>query len=144
MNIVVARDRAFLQWRFGADYQLFLARDSQGPLGYAAVRLITRAGLRVGMVVDFLTVSDGINALPLFEAVIRWLREQGASAAMGYFRRGSAAWRQARAGGFLRLPRPLVPRDYPVCASVRPEEPYQAELLDASRWHMSLTDSDLA
>jgi GNAT superfamily N-acetyltransferase len=144
MNIVVARDRAFLQWRFGADYQLFLARDSQGPLGYAAARLITRAGLKVGMVVDCLTVDDGINGLPLFEAVIAWLREQGASAALGYFRRGSAAWHRARAGGFLRLPRPLVPRDYPVCVSVRPGEHYQAELLDASRWHMTLADSDLA
>ena len=96
------------------------------------------------MIVDCLTGDDGINALPLFEAVISWLREQGASAAMGYFRRGSAAWQQARAAGFLCLPRPLVPRDYPVCASVRPEEPRQADLLDASRWHMSLADSDLA
>ena len=107
------------------------ARDSQGPIGYAAARLITRAGLKVGMVVDCVTIDDGINAFPLFEAVISWLREQGASAAMGYFRRGSAAWRQARAAGFLRLPGPLVPRDYPVCASVRPEEPCQAALLDA-------------
>jgi GNAT superfamily N-acetyltransferase len=144
MDIVVARDRAFLQWRFGADYRLFLERDSQGPTGYAAARLITRAGLKIGMVVDCLTVDDGTNALPLFEAVIAWLREQGASAAMGYFRRGSVAWRQARASGFLHLPRPLVPREYPVCASIRPEQPYSMDILNPLRWHMSLADSDLA
>src|SRR6185436_349053 len=34
----VKRDRSFLSWRFGADYRLFLARDSQGAGGYAAAR----------------------------------------------------------------------------------------------------------
>jgi GNAT superfamily N-acetyltransferase len=143
-GIMVARDQAFLQWRFGSDYRLFLGRGSQGPLGYVAARLITRAGIKVGLVVDYLMIDEGISALPLLEAVIAWLRAQGAAAAMGYFRRGSTAWQQARAGGFLRLPRPLVPRHYPVCVSVRPDTPCRANLLDASRWSMSLADSDLA
>jgi hypothetical protein len=80
----------------------------------------------------------------LLGSVIGWLREHGASAAVGYFLRGSAPWHQARAAGFLRLPRPLTPRDYPVCASVRPEEPHTAELLNPPHWYMSLADSDLA
>jgi hypothetical protein len=144
MGIMVARDCAFLQWRFGSDYQLFLGRSSQAPIGYVVARLITRAGIKVGMLVDCLTVDNGISALPLLEAVNTWLRAEGATAAMGYFRRGSIAWQQARAGGFLCLPRPLVPRDYPVCVSVRPDTPYRADLLDASRWSISLADSDLA
>jgi GNAT superfamily N-acetyltransferase len=142
--ITVARDRTFLQWRFSSDYRLFLGRDSQGPRGYIAARLITRAGIKVGMLVDFLTPDSGTSELPLLEAAITWLRAQGAAAAVGYFRRASIPWQQARAGGFLRLPRPLVPRDYPVCVSVRPDVPFQTDLLDASRWSMSLADSDLA
>jgi GNAT superfamily N-acetyltransferase len=143
-GIIVVRNRAFLQWRFGSAYRLFLARDSQRPVGFAAARVITRAGLKIGMVLDCMTVSDRTCAPPLLESVIEWLRKQGASAAMGYFLRGSAPWHQARAKGFLRLPRLFTPRDYPVCASVRPEEPHTAELLTPSRWYMSFADSDLA
>ncbi len=143
-GIIVRRDRAFLQWRFGSPYRLFLARDAHRPVGYAAVRLITRAGLYIGMVLDCMTVSDGTCGPFLLVSVIGWLREQGASAAVGYFLRGSPPWHQARAAGFVCLPRPLTPRAYPVCASVRPEEPRTVELLKPSCWYMSLADSDLA
>jgi hypothetical protein len=142
-GIMVVRDHAFLQWRFGSAYQLFLARDAQSAVGYAAARVIAWAGLKIGMVLDCLTIDDGACALPLLESVIDWLREQGASAAIGYFLRGSAPWHQARAAGFFCLPRPLVPRQYPVCVSVRPEEPHGADLLNPSHWYMSLADSDL-
>jgi GNAT superfamily N-acetyltransferase len=142
-GFIVTRDRSFLGWRFGPDYRLFLARDSRGPGGYAAARVLTRSGLKVGMVVDAMA-ADGSCALPLFEAVTGWMRQQGASAAIGYFRRGSDAWSLARAAGFASLPGVLVPRPYPVCVSVRSEAPDQADLLDPSRWHLSLADSDLA
>jgi len=142
-NIRVARDRAFLQWRFGSGYRLFVARDAQGPIGYAAARVITRAGLRVGMLLDCIMTGDGRSAVPLLRSVIVWLRQQGAAAAMGYFLRHSAPWQQTRAAGFLPLPRPLVPREYPVCASVRPEEPHRLDLLNPAYWYMSLADSDL-
>ena len=57
--ITVSRDRAFLQWRFGPEYQLFLGRNGQGPSGYAAVRMMTRAGIKFGMVVDCITGPHG-------------------------------------------------------------------------------------
>lgn len=143
-GIMVARDRAFLQWRFGSNYQLFLGREAHRPIGYVAVRVITRAGLKIGMVLDCMTTSDGIGAPSLLASVIGWLREQGASAAMAYFLRGSLSWRQARVAGFVCLRPPLTPREYPVCASVRPGEPHSADLLNPSHWYMSLADSDLA
>jgi GNAT superfamily N-acetyltransferase len=143
-GVMIARDHAFLKWRFGTHYRLFLARDTQGPVGYTAARLITRAGVKIGMVVDCLTVDAGASILPLLGSTIAWLREEGASLAMGYFLRGSPPWHQARAAGFVCLPPPLTPREYPVCASVRPEEPHRADLLNPSHWCMSLADSDLA
>jgi GNAT superfamily N-acetyltransferase len=143
-GIMVQRDRAFLHWRFDAGCRLFLAQSAHGPVGYAAARLITRAGLKLGMLLDCVTAGEGANAVPLLAAVLAWLREQGASAALGYFVRYSAPWHQARAAGFVCLPRPLVPRDYPVCASVRPDDPHSAELRNPTLWYMSLADSDLA
>ena len=143
-GIMAQRDSAFLHWRFDAGCRLFLARAAHGPVGYAAARIITRAGLKFGMLLDCVTAGDGTNAMPLLAAVLAWLREEGASAALGYFVRHSAPWHQARAAGFVCLPRPLVPRDYPVCASVRPDDPHSAELLNPAHWYMSLADSDLA
>jgi GNAT superfamily N-acetyltransferase len=143
-GIMAQRDSAFLHWRFDAGYRLFLAQAAHGPIGYAAARIITRAGLHLGMLLDCVIAGDGINAVPLLAAVLAWLREQGASAALGYFVRYSAPWHQARAAGFVCVPRPLVPRDYPVCASVQPDDPHSTELLNPALWYMSLADSDLA
>jgi GNAT superfamily N-acetyltransferase len=143
-GIIVQRDRAFLHWRFDAGCRLFLARAAHGPVGYAAARIITRAGLKLGMLLDCVTAGDGAHAVPLLAAVLAWLREQGAAAALGYFVRYSTPWHQARAAGFVCLPRPVVPRDYPVCASVRPDDPHSLELLNPAHWYMSLADSDLA
>jgi GNAT superfamily N-acetyltransferase len=142
-GIMVVRDRAFLQWRYGSAYKLFLARDPHHPVGYAAARVIVRGGLKIGMVLDHMTVLGGTCISALFDPVIDWLRAQGASAAIGYFLRGSAPWHQARVAGFRCLPRHLVPRKYPVCASVRSEAPHNRDLLNPSYWHMSLADSDL-
>jgi GNAT superfamily N-acetyltransferase len=143
-GIMVQRDRAFLHWRFDAGCRLFLAQAAHGPVGYTAARIITRAGLKLGMLLDCVTAGDQANAVPLLAAVLAWLQEQGASAALGYFVRYSAPWHQARAAGFVCLPRPLIPRAYPVCASVRPDAPHSAKLLNPAHWYMSLADSDLA
>jgi GNAT superfamily N-acetyltransferase len=142
-SIIVQRDRAFLDWRFDAGYRLFLAQAAHGPVGYAAARIITRAGLKLGMLLDCITAGDGVNAVPLLTAVLAWLQEQGASAVLGYFVRYSAPWHQARTAGFVCLSRPFVPRDYPVCVSVQPNDPHSAELLNSTHWYMSLADSDL-
>ena len=143
-DIMVARDRGFLRWRFGLDYRLFLARHGRAPVGYAAARLVTRAGLKVGVVLDCVTAGDGASAARLLASVVSWMRAQGASAALGYFLPRCSAWHHAREAGFLRLARGLAPRDYPIYVTVRPEGPHRAQLINASRWHLSLADSDLA
>ena len=140
---MVARDRGFLRWRFGDDYRLFLARDGRAPVGYAAARVVTRAGLKLGMVLDCVTAGDGTSAARLLASAVSWMREQGASAALGYFLPRSPAWRRAREAGFLRLPRAFAARDYPVYVAVRPEGRHRTQLLNVSRWHLTLADSDL-
>lgn len=141
--IMVARDRGFLRWRFGADYRLFLARDGRVPVGYAAARIVTRAGVKVGMVLDCVTAGDGTSAVRLLASVVSWIREQGASAALGYFLPQSPAWHRAREAGFLRVPRAFAPRDYPVYVAVRGEGRHRTQLLNVARWHLTLADSDL-
>jgi hypothetical protein len=141
---MVQRDRTFVQWRFDASCRLFRAQTPHSPVGYAAARLLTRAGLKRGLLLDCVTAGAGAPAGALLAAVLAWLRAQGAAAALGYFVRGSAPWQHARAAGFVRLPRPLVPRAYPVCVSVRPDHPQRATLGNPAHWSMSLADSDLA
>jgi GNAT superfamily N-acetyltransferase len=141
--IMVARDRGFLHWRFGPDYRLFLARDGRSPVGYAAARVVTRAGLKLGLVLDCVAAGDGTSAVRLLASVVHWMREQGASAALGYFLPRSPAWDRAREAGFLRLPRAFTVRDYPVYVAVRPESGHRTQLLNGTRWHLTLADSDL-
>ena len=110
----MSRNRTFLCWRFGADYRLFLARDSQTPVGCAAARIVTRAGVRVGMVVDCVADSNRSHLVHLLTSAVAWLKGRGVAAVLGYFLPESDVWRSARDAGFLRLPPALAPRDYPV------------------------------
>ena len=142
-GIMVARDRAFLQWRFGPEYRLFALRGAPGVEGYVASRVVTRAGLKVGLVVDCLA-ADAAAGGRLMAAALGWLDAQGASAAVGYFLPQSLPWRSARKAGFLRLPAFLTPREYPVYACVRPGDAHGPALFDTASWHLSMADSDLA
>jgi GNAT superfamily N-acetyltransferase len=142
-DILVKRDRAFLEWRFRSNYQLFLARDSRRPAAYAAVRVVSRAGLKVGMVMDCVAADDGESAVRLMRSVMARLKEQGVSIAAGFFLRGSSFWNWARRAGFMRLPRFFSPRDYPVYVSVRPGNRHGDDLLNSTLWQFSLADSDL-
>ena len=142
-HIMVVRDRAFLRWRFGPDYQLFLAHGSETPTAYAAGRVVRRAGVKIGLLLDCIAADGGTSAVRLLTSMIAWLRDQGASAALGYFLRRSVPWQRAREAGFLPLPRFCSPRNYPVYAYVRPGDLHTADLLNPSGWHMSLADSDL-
>jgi len=144
VGISVVRDRAFLRWRFGSNYHLFVTRNERGISGYAAARIISRAGLKIGMILDCVTSNDQASSLSLLSSVIAWLREQRASAAIGYFLRGSAPWHHVRTAGFVRIPSFCTPRDYPVCVNVRPGDSHSDDLLNTSHWHLSLADSDLA
>jgi hypothetical protein len=135
------RDSAFMRWRYGTDYRLFVARHGGQPVGYAAARLVARAGLRLGLVVDCL--GGATESMRLLQTAANWMKDQGASAAVGYFLAGSASSQAAIEAGFVRLPRYCTPRSYPVYVSVR-EGRDRTTLLDASRWHMTLADSDLA
>lgn len=142
-GIMVARDRTFLQWRFGPDYRLFALRGAPGVAGYVASRVVTRAGVKVGLVIDCIA-ADAAAGSRLMAAALGWLETQGASAAVGYFLPQSMPWRSARKAGFLRLPAFLAPREYPVYACVRPGDEHGPALLDAASWHLSMADSDLA
>jgi hypothetical protein len=90
------------------------------------------------------TTRNPNDARRLLNSAIAWFSEQGAAAAVGYFVRRSESWLRARDAGFAVIPRACSPREYPVYATVRPDDPRGPELLDPSRWHMSLADSDLA
>ena len=142
-SILVKRDRAFLEWRFRSNYQLFLARESRCPVAYTAVRVVDRAGLKIGMVMDCVAADDGESAVRLMKSVMARLKEQGVSIAAGFFLRGSDSWNWARSAGFMGLPRFCSPRDYPVYVSVRPGHRHSADLLNPAFWQFSLADSDL-
>jgi hypothetical protein len=141
-RIMVVRDRAFLQWRFGSAYRLFALQGASGVAGYVAARIVVRAGLRVGMIVDCMA-AETVAGVRLLTAAVARLREQGAAAAVGYFLPQSLPWRCARAAGFLRLPEALAPREYPVYVRVRSGDEHGPALRDPARWLLSMADSDL-
>ncbi|MEO8324974.1 MAG: hypothetical protein ABI618_03940 [Nitrospirota bacterium] len=141
--IMAVRDQVFLRWRFDQDYRLFLARGTQGPTGYVATRVLAWKGIRIGLLLDCMNTGEGSSAKPLLAEAVGWLKRQGCTLAVGYFVQGSEPWRMIRDVGFLRVPLAVLPRDYPICVSVQPENPHCAELLNPARWHLSLADSDL-
>ena len=143
-GIMVQRDGAFLHWRFDAGCRLFLAQATHGPVGgYAAVRLITRAGLKLGMLLDCVTAGRG-QCGTVARGCAGLVAGAGCLGRAGIFCAIQCAVASSPRRRVCLLPGLLVPRDYPVCASVRPDDPHSAELLNPAHWYMSLADSDLA
>ena len=83
---MVRRDRAYLEWRFGAlaerDYRILVAETEDGISGYLVLRCATSRGIHVGLIMDLLVAGGEPGeaaAAGLLAEAERYFREQGAS-----------------------------------------------------------------
>lgn len=135
---LVARDGAWLRWRYAAApwprYAVFGARRDGALVGWSAMRLTPRMG-STALLVDWLCAPDDGEVLDALVAHLRaWGRARGAAAVFAFASEARAVARLI-AAGLRALPEFATP--LLVGGS-------QAAMASASieRWHLTLGDSD--
>ncbi len=143
--VIVVRDRAYLQWRFGqrpdVSYLILGALRGAELAGY----LILRAGEvddeRLGFLVDFLVEPGGTRTLTaLVRAAVEWLRRDGAKAISC---RASAAAHRCTLYTHGFLPFFWGPPGYAhaVAETALPADARSFE--DLRHWYLTMGDGDL-
>ncbi len=148
-DLMVVRDRAFLQWRFcdipTRDYQILSARRDGELEGYVVLRQARIRGTQAGVIADLLVLpgarGDKAGLRLLHEALQRF---KGANLAVagGLVLPHTQEYRIMRRAGFLNAPQRLAPQ--PFFLFVRPfaDEPPLDVITRPESWYVSIADHD--
>jgi len=147
-RVHVRRDARFIGWRFGPGsgrpYR-FLAEGKSA----ADALVVTCTGRLVGRDITFLADVLALDsardaARRMLMALVAQTVHERHAAVVGWFAPGSPVTQLLRTSGFRRVPRRLRPRPYSVVAWTNMAGTDGRDVMDLTRWHMTLTDSDLA
>jgi len=148
-DLMVVRDRAFLQWRFcdipTRDYQILSARRDGELVGYMVLRQTEVRGIQAGVIADFLVVPEGDGE----EAGFRLLHEalhrfRGAKLAVagGLALPHTQEYGIMRRAGFVDTPQRLAPQPFYLFVRMYADEPPLDVVTRPESWYVSIADHD--
>jgi GNAT superfamily N-acetyltransferase len=146
--ISVIRDREYLNWRYVENptehYDLFQVERDGDLVGYVVLKEEDRFGLRLGFVVDVLTLTGepALDAGLIGEAV-RHFEGAGVDVIGCLMLEHTPYARALRANGFIRVPARLFPQE--LNCSVRPQsDDIPADFItDPGNWYITWGDHDV-
>jgi hypothetical protein len=147
--VAVARDRAFLLWRFrGAffrDYQILTARAGDELVGYVVLRDYLFDGIKAGMIADLLVEpgprGDSAGLLLVNEATRR-LKSHGMALAGALMMPHAQEYRILRRAGYLQPPQRMAPQTFRIVAHPFRYGPHQGTVPPAEQWFFTMADHD--
>jgi GNAT superfamily N-acetyltransferase len=148
-NVTIARDRAFLLWRFrGASfrsYTILTARAGDELVGYAILRDYEIDGVRAGMIAD-LMVEPGARGdsagLLLVNEATRRLKANGMALAGALMMPHVQEYEILRKAGYIEPPPRMSPQTFRIVAHPFRYGPYQGEVPPAEQWFFTMADHD--
>ncbi|MBI4333585.1 MAG: GNAT family N-acetyltransferase [Chloroflexi bacterium] len=146
-TIGLVRDRAFLSWRFsrpGEKYTVLTARRQGKLAGYIVLKNDEMFNLRLGLIVDMLTLSEGDIAPGLVAAALAHFREQQLDAIGCLMLRHVNYFRALQKAGFLALPNKFSPKRFYFGVQVKPATLQPEIVYDHRNWFLTFADIDIA
>jgi L-amino acid N-acyltransferase YncA len=148
-DLMVVRDRAFLQWRFRdiptRQYQTLSARQDGQILGYVVLRQAEVRATLTGMIADFLILPGERGELAgrylLHEALERFKRAK-VPLTGGLMLPHTQEYALMRRAGFLSAPRRFAPQNFHLFVRSYCDEPALDVLVRAQSWYVSIADHD--
>ena len=114
-DIGVVRDRKFLNWRFvdkpGDGYSIFSAERGEEIQGYIVLKNAEMFGLRLGLIVDILTVGEDSIADSLLAEAIDYFTEMKIEVIGCLMLKHAPYFRALRKAGFISVPKMLVRKE---------------------------------
>jgi GNAT superfamily N-acetyltransferase len=150
-DLMLVRDRAFLQWRFcdipTRSYQLLSARQADRILGYIVLYQANIRGIMSGIIADFMVLPGALGDRAgsyLLAATLQQFKKAQVPLTGGLMLPHTQEYALMRRAGYLNAPRPFAPQpfhlfirrhcdDLPLGAITRPES-----------WYVSVADHDAA
>jgi ribosomal protein S18 acetylase RimI-like enzyme len=158
-DLMLVRDRAFLQWRFQdiptREYQILSARENDTDrdpavpdsrmFGYIVLRQAEVRGIRTGMIADFVVLhgNRGDEAgLLLLQAALQRFEAAQVPLAGGLLLPHTQEYTLMRRAGFLNAPRQFAPQSFHLFIRSYCDEPPLSALVRPESWYVSIADHD--
>lgn len=147
--IMVSRHAEFLNWRFiqaPLGYTILEVREAGRVQGYVVYRVMDYAGMKCGMVVDFLVRGDESSARVggiLLRSALADLMERGCDIAGSLCRRGGVEYGLLRKHWFIDCPLKFKPQPF-AFIGYKMETDFEPERnpLDEKNWLVTMGDYD--
>jgi predicted N-acetyltransferase YhbS len=148
-DLMLVRDRAFLQWRFKdiptRHYQILSARQDGQLLGYIVLRQAPVRGIMTAMIADLLVLPGERGeaaGLHLLQTALQRFKDAKAPLVGGLMLPHTHEYRILRRAGFLRAPRPLAPQTFHLFVRLYADEPPLDAITCPESWYVSIADHD--
>ena len=148
-NLMLVRDRAFLQWRFHdiptRRYEVLSARRGTEILGYIVLSQADIRGTNVGLIADLLVLpgerGDQAGLRLLHEALKRF-NEAQLPLCGGLMLPHTQEYALMHRAGHLRVPGRFAPQPFHLVVKTWSNGMTTNALIQPERWHISIADHD--
>ena len=148
-DLMLVRDRAFLQWRFHdiptRKYQFLSARVDDQILGYVVLRQAEVRATMTGLIADFMVLpgTRGDEAgLHLLHAALQRFRRAQVPLAGGLVLPHTQEHAIMRRAGFMSAPQRFAPQPFHLFVRSYCDEPPLSVLTSPESWYISIADHD--
>jgi predicted N-acetyltransferase YhbS len=148
-DLMLIRDRAFLQWRFHdiptREYQVLSARKNGQILGYVVLRQATVRATPTGLIADLMVLPGPIGdeaGLRLLHTALQRFKRAQVPLAGGLMLPHTQECRIMRRAGFMRAPQRFAPQSFHLFLRSYSDKPPLSVLTRPESWYVSIADHD--
>lgn len=146
-GILLVRDQAFLHWRFkdrpGAGYVIFAAEQEGKLLGYIVLRECQMFGLKIGFIVDILTINQNGVAASLVSKAIEYFKGQNVDAAGCLMLTHTPYYKVLKRSGFVIAPKKAIHKEFYFGVQVKPSVLPDEMINRRENWFITFADTDI-
>lgn len=145
--IMNVRDKIYFRFRYlempYRKYYLYLVLQNENPVGLAVGRIMDVAGMRCGMLADFL-FADGYEyaAERLLNHLLYVMQSNGASVAGSLMLKHTKESALLRRKGFFTCPQQLVPQPFPLLVRSFDKQ-IEKRIIELNNWFFTMGDYDV-
>ncbi len=147
-NIAVVRDSRYLSWRYadkpGQGYIIFAAEKEKELVGYIILKNnVEMFGLKLGLIVDMLTIEDKRVTNILLSHAIKYFRGQKMDIIGCLMLKHTAYYKALRKAGFIQVLKPFSPKEFYFVGHADFSKVADGIVYNIDNWFLTFGDIDI-